>query len=379
MDSYQFSLLGYFVEALFIVGKDAGRLIALRLLAAVLLLLIIPALAGSLFRRNVDKDMRGLIFQWISGQLCLWAGFQLICVPVILLELDFEFVVAGYSAVLVLTALTAIGLAVRNRKAASAVTVIRGFDRKRLARCIPWMIFWGILIFQLVQVVRMTYRDGDDAYYVAISSITQDARTMYRKLPYTGYTTELDARHGLAPFPIWIAYLAEVMGIRAVSAAHVAVPIVLITMTYGIYYLLGEVLLREKRDTLPLFMIFTELLVLFGDYSFYTVENFMIARSRQGKAALGSIVIPAILLLLLVLLQRLQEGEKVSLKYYVLLAAAGMTGCLCSTMGAMLCCMLVGIVGLCAAAAYKRWKILVPLALCCLPAVCYAVLYLVLD
>ena len=352
---------------------------ALRILAALLLLLVIPAAVGGLFRRNVDKDMRGPVFRWISGQIFLWACFQLISVPMILMELDFGAAVDMYNGVTALALLAAAFSAVRNRKAAFSVTRIRGTVRKRPAINILWILFWLILLFQLVQAVRMAYADGDDAFYVAISSITQEAQTMYRKLPYTGYATDLDVRHGLAPFPIWIAYLAEMTGIRTVSVAHVVLPVALIAMTYGIFSLLGRVLLQEKKESLPLFLIFTEILVLFGDYSFYTVENFMIARSRQGKAALGSIVFPMILLLLLILLRKLHEGERISLKYYILLAAACMTGCLCSTMGSMLCCMLVGIVGVCAAAAFRRWKILIPMALCCMPNVCYAVLYLVLE
>lgn len=353
---------------------------ALQLFMAVILLGVIPVIVGSLFRQKADnKNMTGLVFQWVSGQIFLWACFQLICVPMILLEIDYYIAADIYSAVVALAVLAAAAWLFRNRKAAFAVTVIRGTDRKKSARIILWIIFWALLAFQLVQAVRMAYGDGDDAFFVAITSVTQDAQTMYRKHPYTGYPTELDARHGLAPFPVWIAYLADVAGIRAVSMAHVVVPVALIAMTYGVFCLLGKILLEEKKEGLPLFLIFTELLVLFGDYSFYTVENFMVARSRQGKAALGSIVIPVILLLLLILLRMLQKGEEVFLKYFVLLAAANITGCLCSTLGAMLCCMLVGILGLVAAAVYKRWKILIPLALCCLPNVCYAALYLILE
>ncbi len=342
-----------------------------------MLLFAVPVFVGSLFQKNVDHYLKGIIFQWVSGQLFLWACFQLICVPMILLEMSFRYVIIWYSAVLALSVLAAAFLAFRGRRKAVSLSLIKGADRRQSV--LLWLIFWAVLGFQLVQAVRMTYRDGDDAFYVAISSITQDALTMYRKQPYTGFGTELDARHGLAPFPIWIAYLAEITGIRAVTVAHVVVPVALIAMTYGIFYLLGRFLLRGKREPLPLFLIFTELLVLFGDYSFYTAENFMIARSRQGKAALGSIVIPVLLLLLLVLLRQLQEGEKILVKYYVLLAAANITGCLCSTMGAMLCCLLVGIAGACGAIAFKRWKILIPMAVCCLPDVCYAVLYLILD
>lgn len=351
----------------------------LRILVAVLLLLVIPAVVGSLFRRGVDQNMSGPVFWWVSGQIFLWACFQLLCVPLILVEGDFKIVIAGYTVIQALAVLAAVVRGFRKRRAVSAASWIRGFDRKKSVRSVWWILFWALLIFQLVQAVRMTYRDGDDAFYVAITSITQEAETMYRKLPYTGFGTELDVRHGLAPFPVWISYLAKMTGIQGVSMAHVVVPVALIAMTYGVFYLLGGILLQEKKDILPLFLIFTELLVLFGDYSFYTVENFMIARSRQGKAALGSIVIPVFLLLLLLLLRKLQEGGEAPLQYFVLLAAANMSGCLCSTMGAMLCCMLVGIVGVCGAMVYKKWKILIPMAFCCLPNVCYAFLYLVLD
>lgn len=354
----------------------------LQLLVAAFLLLVVPSVVGSIFIKNVDRDMGNsmgkLIFQWVSGQLCLWACFQLICVPMILLEQNYILVVIAYSILLALVVLTVVIIAVKNKKKAPITKKIGTIDKKEPVSLLFWAVFWALLIFQLVQAVRMTYADGDDAFFVAISSITQNAQTMYRKLPYTGFATALDVRHGLAPFPIWITYLADVAGIRAVSMAHVILPVVLITMTYGIFYLLGDMLLPKKKEGIPLFLIFIELLVLFGDYSFYTVENFMIARSRQGKAALGSIVIPMILMLLLTLLRQLQEGEKIALKCYILLAAADITACLCSTLGAVLVCALVGIVGLCAAIVYKRWKILIPFMLCCLPNLCFAALYFVL-
>ena len=56
----------------------------LQILVAVILLLGIPMIVGSLFGRGVDQDMRGPVFWWISGQIFLWACFQLICVPLIL-------------------------------------------------------------------------------------------------------------------------------------------------------------------------------------------------------------------------------------------------------------------------------------------------------
>lgn len=379
-------------------------------------LFVMPTAAGGCLRGVLQKDGAaeykgaGLPFSWVSGQALLWACFQFVCVPCVLLELDFCYVVYIYGVLAVVLAFAGGLVSVRfGRKGALRPVTDRSMEAVELvtdgtkgvsepvtagrqgSESVPkkerrisgklmvyilWACFFALLLLQLVQAVRMVYADGDDAYYVAVSTITENAETMYRKLPYTGGTTNVDIRHGLAPFPIWIAFLSRASGIRAVSAAHIAVPLTLIPMTYAIFYLLGRRLFAGKEKRLPMFLIFTELLTLFGDYSFYTVENFMLARSRQGKSALGSIVIPMLVFLLFVLMDRLSEKKKSGAAYWVLLFCTMTAGCLCSTMGAFLLCLFVAVAGVCAAVSYRQWRVLPPLALCCVPCVCFALLYL---
>lgn len=355
----------------------------LQLLILALLLLVVPTVVGGIFA-YVDKMGGSLLFRWVSGQFILWAGFQLICVPLILKEQSFGqltrlFLV--YTAALVLLAAAwGIRRRVLEQKPLRRQQGGLGEREKNQAKgVLLWAVFWGLLAFQLVQAVRLAYADTDDAYYVAVSSITQSSDTMYQVLPYTGGGTELDARHGLAPFPVWIAFLGKLSGMHAVTVAQVVLPVVLISMTYGIFYLFSSILFPARDGKQPLFLIFTEILVLFGNYSIYTVENFMIARSRQGKAALGNIVIPFLLLLFLLLLGKLHGKEKIPPKLYLLFGAVTVTGCLCSTLGALLVCMAVGAAGLLGALCCKRLRILVPLALCCVPCVFYALLYLRFD
>lgn len=341
-------------------------------------LFAVPFFVGGIFT-DVDKYGKNILFRWISGQLLLWAGFQLLCVPLVLLEKDYTWVVLLFGIYTVCLVGFSLLLYMKNRPKTRLRLVKEKAEKSRWEK-IAWGIFALLLLFQMIQAVRMTYADGDDAYYVAVSTITENAKTMYQKLPYTGGIggTELDARHGLAPFPIWIAFLASISGIPSVSVAHVALPMALLAMTYGIFALLGGRLLERKKEFLPVFLIFTQLLVLFGDYSFYTAENFMIARSRQGKAAIGSIVIPVLILLLLILLEKVQENGKISVKYWILLTAAMTAGCLCTTLGTLLTCMLVGAAGVCGAVCYRRFRMLLPMAACCTPCGIYALLYLIL-
>ncbi len=345
-------------------------------------LLVLPVVVGGLMAVDGNRFRKNLPFLWTMGQVLLWALFQLICVPFVLMERTLSDVVTVYGTASLGLALLSLllGFVRYRRKHTVSVSVVEEKRKEtRLWHCFLWALFAGLLIFQLVQAVRMTYYDGDDAFYVATSTLAEESDQMYVKMPYTGGYTGLDARHGIAPFPIWIAFLARISGIRTVTMAHVVAPLALIPMTYGIYYLIGKKLFPGKGERLPLFLVLTEILTLFGDYSIYSVENFMIARSRQGKAAIGSILLPVIFFLLIMILERLQERSKVEIYWWLLLEASIMAACLCSTLGTLLSCLLLFVVGGCAAVCYRKWRILLPLALCCLPAVCYAILYLLQD
>ncbi len=332
-------------------------------------------MGGPLFR-SVDKSCRNPVFLWISGQMLLWAGFQVICVPVILLEGHFRHVMIGYSVYLLVLLVLATVFWFRNPRGLRPVRQEKTAGEK--TEVLLWVIFAVLLLIQLVPAVVMVYGDGDDAYYVAISTAAQESGKMYQKIPYTGMHTELDVRHGLAPFPIWIAWLAQMTGISTVIVAKTLVPVVLISMTYGVFYLLGSRILFSGQSV-PLFLICTEVLVMFGDYSYYTVENFMIARSRQGKAALGSILIPMIFFLLLWLFRRLQEEKKITVGFWVLLGSVMTACCLASTMGALLACMLVGTAGLCGAVSLLNEKRLLPLIGLLHSLLIYAGMYLLLG
>ncbi len=344
-------------------------------------LLFIPIMVGGITATVVDTRKSSPVFLWITGQMILWAGFQLICVPLILKAQPFSTLVVLYLAVTAV--FVCLGLVLHLKYLLNgriSYRVIEGGPKNGGKwHTVLWGVFWLLLLFQLFQSVFMTYGDGDDAFYVAVSTIAEESNTMYQKLPYTGGSTGLDIRHGLAPFPIWIAFLARISGIPTVTVAHVAVPLMLIPMTYGIYYLIGGKICQNHSEKLPLFLVLTELLVLFGDYSLYSVENFMIARSRQGKAALGSIVIPATIYLFLLILERTQENRKITFRLWLLLLCCVFTGCMCSTLGAVLLCMITGVTGICATVCYKKWRILIPMALCCVPAVCYAIIYVLAE
>ena len=341
----------------------------------------IPLLTGAVPAFFMERRKPSLAFMWTSGYILSWALFHLVTVPLVFLRVPqgFKAVVGLFAGLSLAFAAAGAFLLLRLvRKRAWRLSLVSGESGGSVQHKVYWGIFLILAALQLVLAVGMTYQDGDDAYYVAISTLTESSNTLYELMPYSMGATGFDMRHGLAPFPVWIAFLARISGLPTVSVAHVAVPLALIPTTYLIFYQIGRQLFAKRKERLPLFLCFTAILVIFGNYSIYTAENFMLARSRQGKSALGCIVIPMVLLLFFLILAQ-AEKKKDLWVLWVLLGAAVTAACLCTTLGTMLMCLLLGVTGLCGAAAYRRPGLAVKTALCCIPALIYAALYFVIS
>lgn len=357
------------------------RMLGIQIVILGIILLVLPVVIGTLFMEVSGKE-RCVPFAWVSGQILLWAGFQAMSIPLILMEEPFTLLCNGFSVYMFLLFMAALILAIvkgRQNKGIRRKATVTEVDNHWKWSGGLWIIFGALLLLQLVLTVFLAYEEGDDAFYVAISTITDSSNSMYRSLPYTGKATGLDARHGLAPFPIWVAYLARMSGMPAVTVAQIALPVVLIGMAYSIYYLIATRLFTDKKSNIPFFLILVEILVLFGGYSVYSAENFLLVRASQGKAVIANIIIPFLFYLLMVLLDKLQKQEMVGRRHWFLLAFTMIAGCLCSTLGTVLTCMLLAVVGLCAAVCYGKGKLLIPMALCCAAPVGMALLYFVLK
>ena len=344
----------------------------------------IPLGMGAIPAVFVDKKHYSPGFMWTTGYILMWAMFQVICVPFILTETvyagRFPQVVAVFGTVSGLFAVAGVALwTIRYKKG-----ILGKFEKGPVSgKSGKEVVFWVLCILliglQLVLSVAMNYADGDDAFYVAVSSLTEDKNTMYKANPYSVGNTDLNMRHGLAPFPIWITFLARISGAHTTVVAQTVVSTILILLTYVLFAQIGKILFAEKKEGLPLFLSFTALLVIFGDYSIYTVENFMIARSRQGKAALGNIIIPMVIFLFLLLFERIRREQKIELMLWVLLTATVTAACLCSTLGTFLMCLFLGVIGLCAGIVYRKWSLIWKTAICCLPALVFAALYFMIG
>ncbi len=317
-------------------------------------------------------------FLWISGCMMMWALFQVVCVYNTLLHREngyvrilsqFKMGMAGLTVLGILSFL-ALGKPWKKREEKTVKEKMSKNGKIFLA------IFLALVLFQLFMAVFFTYGDGDDAYYVATSTLTHKSQTLYELMPYSTGNTQMDMRHSLAPFPVWIAVLASYSNIEPVVISHTILPGILIALTYVIFERIGQGLFEKEKEKKYLFLSFVALITIFGDTSSYTVENFMLARMRQGKAAFGSIIIPTMIYLMILIFKSLQQNKKIPWGIWGTMLCGVTAACLCTTLGTFLVCMLLGILSFLAAVFYRKISVLVLTGLCMIPAIVFAVLYI---
>lgn len=357
-------------------------------------LVIIPFCIGLIPANFIASDKRSPGFTMLAGYFVMWALYGLVTIPAVLWVEYHNFRTASvwFTVTAVLCAIGGVLLWYRNyRKGGPGlVTGSGGFRIRAMSweERIEWLIFLGILGFQLYQAAACTSFDGDDAYYVTESLLAQEAGVMYRILPYKGGSTGLDVRHALAVFPMWIAFVATGSGIHATIVSHLVMPLLLIPLTYLLYFQIGKVLFNDKRVNLPVFMIVMGMFQIFGHVSIYTNETFFLTRTWQGKSVAGSLVIPALFWILLLLYDGSKDKgvidggdrgkRRTDAGLWLLLVCVNMTAGICSSIAVFLVSILMALTAFVLMIVERDLKVLVRLGAVCIPNVVYMGIYVVM-
>lgn len=341
----------------------------------------------------------------ICGYMVMWALFLAVSLVFILTTGSFDAVVYGFSFLAGAAALACAGWflfcrfkkpRIKKVKRPGCLPWKMENKQERFKACMGlavWCIFSALVLYQAVMSGMLAFADGDDAFYIPVSAAAEASGKMYRTIPYTGESTQLDVRHGLAPFPIWIAFLSRVSGIHSTILAQSILGAVLLLLCYLIYSRIAKLLFEGQEEGIPYFMLFVSLLILFGNYSFYTAETFLMTRTSQGKAVLGSLIIPFLFWCLLQAGREYrkdyelaserkrpeQDAGKGKLRLGILMVIATAASWLCSSLGTFLCAALIGTGGLVISLAYRNYRAFLYAAACVLPSIFFAVFYILLQ
>lgn len=378
----------------------------IQLIGLLFWLVIVPVGIGLIPAHFMPAEKRNPGFVLLAGYFGMWAVFEVVTIPAVIFVKYNNFKVASNCFMVLGIVCAAMGLWLlycdrKEWKIPSPVAYVRDMS---WAERIEWLLFFALLAFQLYKAAAYASFDGDDAYYVVESLIAQQADVMYRILPYTGRPTDLDVRHVLAVFPMWIAYVAVKSDIHATIVSHLVMPFVLIPLSYLVYYEVGKALFyrnNEKKrkqnqkkeqqhnskdyakdnqkENLPIFMILIAMFQIFGNVSIYTNETFFLTRTWQGKAVAGSLVIPALFWMFLAIYDGTAKKRRTDIGLWIVFVCINMTAGVCSSIAVFLACILMALTALCLAVVERDYKVIFKMAAVCIPNVIYMMIYVVMG
>lgn len=365
-------------------------MIVLKILSLIVWLVLIPFGMGILPGFLIPEKERtpGTVF--ILGYTVMFALFELVGIPVVIAVVYHGFsllwqVFMILSLLFVLAAAVTAGIKQRHRRSYSLENrLFEEDDHISWEEKAAYFIFAVIVVFQMYMAFTRASFDGDDAYYGVQGLIAQQHDTLYRINPNTGRSAPLDVRHAMALLPVWEAFIGKMSGIHVTIIAHSVVPLVLLPLSYLVYFQAGKKLFAEKREAIPFFMIIMALFQMFGNVSIYTNETFLLTRTWQGKSVAGNFIIPMVFWIFLCLFE---EGEdsigrrrtKEYGGYWIILACLNLAAGVSSSLAVLLSSMLTAGLALLFAIKERRFGILVRAGLACIPSAAYILTYLIIS
>ena len=363
-------------------------MIILKSLSLIFTLVVLPALVGILPLHFFKIKQRSVGKTIILGYIVSLAILDLIGIPIVLTftYTGYIFLIVLYMVLMVFVAV--LGLYITHRDALRAKKnglpfagvrqlvsgQINGIVNASLESKIYFIIISLLMIFQLVQAVRLASYDVDDAFYNAYARSAQQYGTLYRIDPSTGRSFSLDMRHAMALFPILQAMVSTLSGVHLLIVSHKLIPLILIPLSYAVYYEISGVIFAGEREKRLLFMLLVNAFRIFGNISEYTTETFFYIRTWQGKSLTGNFIIPALIWIFLSL--RDDRENKEGIVYWVLIGILILAGGSSSSLAVLLTCASTMLYGLLFAIRDRSVRILVKSLIACIPGFLYIIIYL---
>ncbi|MDD2972491.1 MAG: DUF6077 domain-containing protein [Lachnospiraceae bacterium] len=379
-------------------------------LSVILWLVIIPFCLGLSATRWIRKEYQNITMIMVMGYFIMLAAFQVIYLPFVVFYNHFMPLVYVYGVSMAVLAVISLIHNGRYWISRNHECVMKRFGTKNqnnqnqksksrktltgnLSTGFLWLVVFGLIGFQIYKKIFYQFHDGDDAFYVVTSVITNTMKNMYLYLPFTGESSVLDKRHAFSAAPVFISFLSEVCGIHPTIMTQTIYSVFILIFVYMIYKLIGDLLL--PKEYVPLFLIFVNLMNIFGNATIYTNSTFLLTRTGQGKAFLGNIIPAASILGLLLMWKNLQRNQNLdvylkeienpvihaNLKHeimapWVLLSFVMVTAVYTSLAGILLSALLIGGVTVVCAVTYKKLRLLLPCMISMIPLLCIGLLYL---
>lgn len=299
--------------------------------------LLMPFLAGQIWSRKSEEHAGTIAFPMICGAVTMFAFFEVLAVPMILLQQPFHVL---YQSWLIGMWVITVVSAIWNYKNIIQTVQMTGerLQKITIKEFLVWAAAVFLILFQTWLLAGNMHTDTDDARFVAEAMEAYEKDTMLQYHPLTGEFLGQPIgemkKDVPAPFPFYYALMGKLFQMVPAIAAHVVLPCLLIPFAYLVYFLIGSYLLKGNRLYTGLFLGLLSLIHLFAFESIYSAGYTLLTIIWQGRSVLAMIILPFIWYLLIRVTTDSEHKE--TKRYCLLLCATVIAACLTSSMSAIL-------------------------------------------
>lgn len=311
--------------------KEGGIIIQI---ALTVLVILAPYCAGFVFLKKEEKITLGCLMNgYVLGQMSLWAMFQMIAVPFVLLKGSFS--VLFWIFIVCAGALSLYGIWIAAHHSVSL--------------CVPYpdsIMMWmacfvaaALIILQLEYYIFGVHLDSDDARWIAEAGDAITKNTLFLHNPATGEYLGLFQGEMLkevySPFPLYIAVLSKMTMMKPAVMAHSVFAPLMLVLSYMSFARLAQLLFNGFSERV-IFVLGVAAITLFFHGGSSTAAAFTLIRIWQGKAVVAGVMIPVILSQIVLI----QKQNLV--RNWLILGLMGCAGSMLSGMGILLSLIMIG-------------------------------------
>ncbi|MBO4902140.1 MAG: hypothetical protein J5518_05050 [Lachnospiraceae bacterium] len=319
---------------------------------------------GSLLTKNKNGEIQ-LALALPVGFFAYYSLFFFVCIPVMKWFRPLSLLTAIWVpivAVIVLVSLILNGRALYEK------------GRELFARIrkdpLTALLLVAIVAVQIFIVTTSYNFTLDASYYVAGVATNVDTNMINVYDPFTGaWQDHFEMRYFFATYPVSDAVVCQLTHIPALVQTKSIMASVVILLTNLVYYLIAGLLFEGKeraRVLMLAFMLFMNLMFI----TIYTPSLFLFTRTYEGKAIVGNLSIITILYFFILLVK-----DKKPRMYWLLLFLVCFGSTTVSSTANMLIPAELSILFLPDMLMKKRFRELIPYALCILPGILLALTF----
>ncbi|MCR5106587.1 MAG: hypothetical protein K6B28_00335 [Lachnospiraceae bacterium] len=314
-------------------------MIAVNVLLIIIWAIIIPSLTGYLAlvltgRKKEFVFSESLMF----GFVIFCAVFYLLAFPMIRMKLPFSYVKNCWIALILILSAVSLCIFVKNKMVKELLIRIRGIKNIELKKedVVLWFIAVMIILSQTLLLTLFMHMDTDDSRFIAegMEAFEKNTMLMYNPITgdYTGGPVGEMIKDMSCPFPIFYALLACLFKLHPAVVAHTVLPLLLIPLSYVIFYNAMRLLIVDDRRSLALSLIFLSLIYYFYYGTKASAGYILLEIIWQGRSVAAVIMLPVAWYMMLHFIL----DEKITPGHYILLVLTGLMASLLSGMGAVL-------------------------------------------